>query len=79
MPRYPETHWETTAGNATRPPEVRSNDFGRQNEHKSIKAMIGIAVLLVISVLLYEFNFKPARIHASPTPAISHHFASSSH
>jgi hypothetical protein len=43
-------------------------DFGAHHHHKPTKAIVGVAILIVLSFLFYELGGKPA-VHSSTAPA----------
>jgi hypothetical protein len=51
------------AGNS-HPPE-----YGQRNTHKPMKAIIGIAILLILSFVLYQFRDKSRNQPPTPAPA----------
>ncbi|MDB5619572.1 hypothetical protein [Tardiphaga sp.] len=49
---------------------AQHHNFGREHLHKPTKAIIGVGVLVVLSILLYEFKGKvpdPRSTSAMPT------------
>jgi hypothetical protein len=63
---------ETSRSGNGRPPdpgEHRRPEFGARNTHKPIKAIIGIAILLILSFVLYQFRDKARNQGPNPAPA----------
>jgi hypothetical protein len=54
-------------------------DFGTHHHHKPTKAMIGIAILVVMGFLSYEFGNRSANPHASEQTSNHQIVASSNH
>ena len=52
-------------------PHPYGGGFGERNSHKRMKAVIGIAVLIVLSIGLYEFNAMRTASEPS-TPTVTH-------
>jgi hypothetical protein len=48
----------------SRPVGSESADFGTDHHHKPTKAVVGVAILVVLSFMFYEFGSKPA-MHSS--------------
>lgn len=47
----------------------RHPEFGARHTHKPVKAIIGIAVLLILSFVLYQFRDKARHHPSKPAPA----------
>lgn len=47
--------------------------FGERNAHKSTKAIIGIAILIVLSIVLYELRSNRDTQLSLASPAITQH------
>jgi hypothetical protein len=46
-------------------------EFGERNSHKSLKAVIGMAILIVLSIVLYEVHATSTSTPTSSSPAIT--------
>jgi hypothetical protein len=60
--------WITRSDGAPMP---RYGGFGERNANKSSKAVIGIAILIVLSIVLYELRSSRAAEISSASPAIT--------
>ena len=67
-----------TEGGNSLSPGFRSPDFGADHHHKPTKAVVGVAILVVLSFVLYEFGGKAAVQHSS-SAQINQTVASSNH
>lgn len=47
--------------------------FGERNAHKSTKAIIGIAILIVLSIVFYELRSSRDAQISSASPALPQH------
>ncbi|HEY8334712.1 MAG TPA: hypothetical protein VIQ05_13040 [Tardiphaga sp.] len=54
-------------------------DFGTVHDHKPTKAMIGVALMIVLGFVFYELGGKSPAMHSSSRPAAHQTVASSSH
>ncbi|MBC7579505.1 MAG: hypothetical protein H7312_19435 [Tardiphaga sp.] len=41
------------------------HNFGEEHHHKPTKTIIGVSVLILLSFLLYEINYKSVDTHSS--------------
>jgi hypothetical protein len=67
------TDWITRSDKIGSPPMPHTyGSFGERHDHKSNKAVIGVAILIVLSLVLYEL--RPSRAAPMPPapPAITH-------
>ncbi|MBS0530909.1 MAG: hypothetical protein JSS22_16180 [Proteobacteria bacterium] len=63
--------WITRSDGISGSPMPRYGGFGEQQEHKSTKAIIGVAILIVLSILLYELRPSRATDVSAASPAIT--------
>jgi hypothetical protein len=56
-----------------------ATDFGTVHHHKPTKAMIGMALMIVLGFMFYELGGKSSAMHSSSTPLAHQTVASSSH
>ena len=60
-------HW------ISKPPRQHGADplrsFGKRNAHKPVKAVLGLALMVVLSVAFYELDVHKADLHAFEPPA----------
>lgn len=56
-------------------------DFGAHHHHKPTKAMIGVAIMVVLGFLTYEFRDKTAHPHmsAADQASVQQRLASTNH
>lgn len=68
-------------GRSTMPQAHVPTDFGEHHRHKPTKAIIGVAILVVMSFLTYEFRDKAVHPHTSAAEQAPAHqvIASSNH
>ena len=56
-----------------------ATDFGIVHRHKPAKALIGVALMIVLGFVFYELGGKSPAMHSSSVPAAHQTVASSSH
>lgn len=56
-----------------------ATDFGTVHDHKPTKAMIGVALMLVLGFVFYELGGKAPAMHSSSSPVAHQTVASSGH
>jgi len=62
------SEWSTRLDRMDGAPMPRYGGFGERNANKSTKAVIGVAILIVLSLVLYELRSNRI-IHTSSAPA----------
>jgi hypothetical protein len=63
--------WSTRLDRMDGAPMPRYGGFGERNANKSTKAVIGVAILIVLSIVLYELRANRIIHTSSATPAIT--------
>ena len=61
------THWISKRARQHGPDSLRS--FGKRNAHKPVKAVFGLALMVVLSVTFYEVDAHKANLRAFGWPA----------
>jgi hypothetical protein len=56
-----------------------ATDFGTVHHHKPTKAMIGVALMIVLGFVFYELGGKSPAMHSSSTPVAHQTVALYSH
>jgi hypothetical protein len=56
-----------------------ATDFGTVHHHKPTKAVIGVALMIVLGFVFYELGGKSPTLHSSSMPVAHQTVASSSH
>jgi hypothetical protein len=56
-----------------------ATDFGTVHDHKPTKAMIGVALMIVLGFVFYELGGKSSAMHSSSAPVAHQTMAWSSH
>lgn len=56
-----------------------ATDFGTVHHHKPTKAMIGVALMIVLGFIFYEIGGKSHAVHSSSAPVAHQRIALSSH
>jgi|GEM_PF-5041714 len=69
MFQNPGRDWSTRLDRAGGAPIPRYGGFGERNANKSTKAVIGIAILIVLGIVLYELRGNRIIHTSSATPA----------
>jgi hypothetical protein len=64
--------WITRSDGMGGSPMPHHGGYGEHHEHKSTKAIIGVAILIVLSLVLYEIQPSRAAQVSSASPAITH-------
>lgn len=63
--------WSTRLDKMGGAPMPRYGGFGERNANKSTKAVIGVAILIVLSLALYELRASRIMDVSSASPAIT--------
>jgi hypothetical protein len=63
--------WSTRLDRMDGAPMPRYGGFGERNANKSTKAVIGVAILIVLSLVLYELRAHRIMHVSSVSPAIT--------
>ena len=63
--------WNTRLDRMDGAPMPRYGGFGERNANKSTKAVIGVAILIVLSLVLYELRADRVIHTSSAAPAIT--------
>lgn len=80
MPRNFGNDWITRSHQRGEPPMPHTyGGFGEHHNDKPVKTIIGVAILVVLSVVLYEIKGNRSDAQSSAAPAVTHNVASSQH
>lgn len=63
--------WSTRLDKMEGAPMPRYGGFGERNANKSTKAVIGVAILIILSLVLYELRANKITHVSSASPAIT--------
>jgi len=74
-----QIHSGTAGRPATSGRPTVATDFGTIHHHKPTKAVIGVAIMIVLGFVFYEVGGKTPRLHSSSASAVQRTFASSDH
>jgi hypothetical protein len=65
MAHAPHAETSRPAGSGSLSPGFGATDFGAHHHHKPTKAIVGVAILVVLSFVFYELGGKTVVSHSS--------------